>query len=83
MFRTPSLRDVDLTAPYMHDGSIETLEDVVEHYNDGGNSNPYLELSIRALHLSSHETGDLVAFLKSLSGSNWQRDFSLETPGSI
>lgn len=83
MFRTPSLRDVDLTAPYMHDGSIETLEDVVEHYNDGGNPNPYLELSIRTLHLSSQEKGDLVAFLKSLSGSNWQRDFSLETPGSL
>jgi len=83
MFRTPSLRDVDLTAPYMHDGSIETLEAVVEHYNEGGNPNPYLELSLRALHLSSQEKGDLVAFLKSLSGSNWQRDFGLETPGSL
>ena len=83
VFRTPSLRDVDLTAPYMHDGSIETLEDVVEHYDGGGNPNPYLELSLKALHLSSQEKGDLVAFLKSLSGSNWQRDFGLETPGSL
>lgn len=71
-FRTPSLRDVAYTAPYMHDGSLETLEDVLEFYNKGGNPNPYLDPAIRPLDLTDREEEDLVDFLKSLSGTSWQ-----------
>lgn len=70
-FKTPSLRDVEHTAPYMHDGSMGTLEEVLEYYNEGGNANVYLDPSIKQLNLSSEEQADIVAFLNSLSGSNW------------
>lgn len=69
-FRTPSLRDVALTAPYMHDGSLKTLKEVVDFYVGGGNSNPHLDREIRALsHLSKQDREDLVAFLESLTGT--------------
>jgi cytochrome c peroxidase len=67
-FKTPSLRDVALTAPYMHDGSLKTLKDVVDFYAGGGNSNPNLDGDIKPLHLSAQDRADLVAFLKSLTG---------------
>jgi cytochrome c peroxidase len=67
-FKTPTLRNVALTAPYMHDGSLATLEDVVEFYNRGGGKNPHLDASIAPLGLSAEEKKDLVAFLKALSG---------------
>ncbi len=67
-FKTPTLREVARTAPYMHDGSIATLEDVVELYDLGGRFNPGLDPKIRALGLSSPEKADLVAFLRALSG---------------
>ena len=68
-FKVPTLREIDRTAPYMHDGSIATLEDVVEFYDRGANANPHLDREIRPLHLSTGEKAALVAFLKSLSGS--------------
>ena len=71
-FRTPSLRNVALTAPYMHDGSLKTLEDVVEHYNKGGIKNPWLHQDVRPLNLSDQDKKDLVAFLKALDGEGWQ-----------
>lgn len=67
-FKTPSLRNVAESAPYMHDGSLKTLSDVVDFYAGGGNSNPYLDKNIKALDLSEHDRADLVEFLKSLSG---------------
>jgi cytochrome c peroxidase len=66
-FKTPTLRNVTLTAPYMHDGSLASLEDVVEFYNRGGRKNPYLDESIFPLGLTKEEMHDLVAFLKALS----------------
>lgn len=66
-FRTPSLRNVALRPPYMHDGSLTTLEDVVAFYNRGGNPNPNLSPSIHPLYLSDEEQRVLVAFLKALS----------------
>jgi cytochrome c peroxidase len=66
-FRTPSLRNVALTAPYMHDGSLATLEDVVDFYDRGGNPNPNLSPTIRALLLTPPEKDALVAFLKTLT----------------
>ena len=54
-FKTPTLRDVALTAPYMHDGSIPTLEKVIEGYSNGGIKNPYLDDEIRPLNLTAAE----------------------------
>ena len=67
-FRTPSLRNVDLRAPYMHDGSISSLEEVIEFYNDGGSQNPNLDEEIKPLNLNPQEKIDLVEFLSSLTG---------------
>ena len=67
-FKTPTLRNVALSAPYMHDGSLKTLNDVVDFYAGGGNSNPYLDKDIKSLHLSAQDRADLVAFLESLTG---------------
>ncbi len=69
-YKTPSLRNVALTAPYMHDGSIPTLRGVVEFYNRGGVPNPLLDPRIRPLGLSETEIDDLVAFLESLTGND-------------
>ena len=69
-FRTPSLRNVALTAPYMHNGSIYTLRDVIDFYNRGGIPNELLSPLIRPLHLTDSEVEDLVAFLNSLTGGN-------------
>lgn len=65
-FKTPTLRGVALTAPYMHDGSIKTLEEVVDFYNKGGGANANLDAGIRPLKLSPEELRALVAFLKAL-----------------
>jgi cytochrome c peroxidase len=67
-FKTPSLRDLALTAPYMHDGSVDRLEDVVEFYDRGGGANPNLDASIRPLRLSVDQRADLVSFLRALQG---------------
>jgi cytochrome c peroxidase len=66
-FRTPSLRNVDLRPPYMHDGSLATLEEVVAFYNRGGNPNPNLSPSIHPLFLTKEEERLLVVFLKTLT----------------
>lgn len=66
-FKTPILRNVALTAPYMHDGSLATLEQVVEYYDRGGDKNRFLDPAIFPLHLSSREKADLVEFMKSLT----------------
>ena len=67
-FRTPTLRNVELTAPYMHDGSFQTLGDVVGFYNQGGFNNPLLDSLIKPLSLSETEEEELVSFLRSLTG---------------
>jgi cytochrome c peroxidase len=72
-FKTPTLREVEHTAPYMHDGSLKTLEEVVEYYDKGGIQNPRLQPLMVALHLTAQEKQDLVAFLKGLSGEGWQQ----------
>ena len=69
-FKTPTLRNISLTAPYMHDGSLQTLQDVVDFYNNGGIENPLLDPRIKSLQLSESDKQDLVAFLESLTGSN-------------
>ena len=67
-FKTPSLRDVSRTAPYMHDASLATLEDVVAYYDKGGTPNAHLDERIKPLSLTAAERMDLVAFLEALSG---------------
>jgi cytochrome c peroxidase len=62
-FKTPTVRNVSLTAPYMHDGSIATLEEVVEWYAKGGHANQHLSDKIRPLQLSAQDKADLVAFM--------------------
>ena len=67
-FLTPRLRAVALTPPYLHDGSERTLEDVTNLYNRGGIPNPNLDLAMVPLNLSPMEKGDLVEFMKALTG---------------
>jgi cytochrome c peroxidase len=69
-YKTPSLRNVALTAPYMHNGSLATLADVVRFYNHGGRANDGLDPRIRPLGLNEADVADLVAFLESLTGAN-------------
>jgi len=66
-FKTEQLRNVGLTAPYMHDGSLKTLWDVMDHYNKGGETNAYLDGGIEPLNLSESEVNDVVAFLFTLT----------------
>jgi cytochrome c peroxidase len=67
-FKTPTLREIARTAPYMHDGSLATLEDVVEFYSEGGRPNPGLDSGIRPRHFTVEEKRALAAFLQTLSG---------------
>jgi cytochrome c peroxidase len=69
-YKTPTLRNIALTAPYMHDGSIASLDGVVKYYNRGGVNNPNLDPRIRVLGLTAAEMDDLVAFLAALTGDN-------------
>lgn len=66
-FKTPTLRNIALTAPYMHDGSLKTLEEVIEYYDKGGNKNRFIDSKIFPLHLTQQEKADLLAFLQSLT----------------
>ena len=67
-FKTPTLRSITETAPYMHDGAFKTLEEVVEFMDQGGGSNPNLSPLVKPLNLTAEEKSDLVAFLKALTG---------------
>jgi cytochrome c peroxidase len=69
-YKTPTLRNIELTAPYMHNGTFETLKQVVEFYNRGGIVNENLDPLIKPLNLTESEITDLTAFLKSLTGDN-------------
>jgi cytochrome c peroxidase len=72
-FKTPQLRNVARTAPYMHDGSEPTLAAVIDFYNRGGNANPYLDGGMRPLSLTDAEKADLVALLESFTSSDLER----------
>ncbi len=71
-FKTPTLRDIEHTAPYMHDGSLKTLEEVVDYYDKGGTPNKNLDPHVKKRNLSAAEKADLVAFMKALSGTGWR-----------
>jgi cytochrome c peroxidase len=71
-FKTPTLRDISRHPPYMHDGSVPTLEQAVQHYVKGGIANPHLDPKMQKLDLSAQDANDLVAFLKALDGEGFQ-----------
>jgi cytochrome c peroxidase len=73
-FRVPTLRNVALTAPYMHDGSVANLEQVIDHYAGGGRGNPHQDSRVRPLSLTPQERADLVAFLQSLTDHEFVDD---------
>jgi len=88
-FKTPTLRNIAKTAPYMHDGSISTLRDVVVHYNNGGKTNEsdrvndYLSGGIRPLELSDQQIDDLVAFMEALTSPEYENaDTAMATGGA-
>jgi cytochrome c peroxidase len=72
-FRTPSLRNVELTAPYFHDGSMRTLADVVKFYVQGGKANPHRDWDLLPVNMTDDEQNDLIEFLKSLTSTNARR----------
>jgi cytochrome c peroxidase len=77
-FKTSALRNIALTAPYMHDGSLPTLWDVIDHYNKGGIQNPFLDGGMQRLGLEENEIDDLVAFLASLTSSDLKAENQAE-----
>lgn len=79
-FRVPSLRNVALTAPYMHDGSLPTLEAVIDHYRRGGQSHPRQDPRIHPISLSAEEERDLIAFLESLTDEAFLADRRFSPP---
>jgi cytochrome c peroxidase len=91
-FRAPTLRNIELTAPYMHDGSVATLEDVLDHYSAGGrtiesgenagvgSANPYKSEFMVGFTLSEEERADLIAFLQSLTDTSFTTDPRFSNP---
>jgi cytochrome c peroxidase len=79
-FKTPALRDVTRHPPYMHDGSVATLREVVALYNRGGTKNPHLDVKLEPLGLSDAEIDALVAFLGSLEGEGYHDTAPEEFP---
>jgi cytochrome c peroxidase len=78
-FKTPNIRNVLVTGPYFHDGSQETLWDVVDHYNKGaGLQDPYLDQDIQPLALTENDIDDLVAFMASLTSPNYKEQGAAE-----
>lgn len=79
-FRVPTLRNIALTAPYMHDGSLPDLESVLDHYVQGGHRNPHKDLRVRAFVLAGAERADLLAFLASLTDREFVRNPQFSAP---
>jgi cytochrome c peroxidase len=72
-FRTPTLRNVELTAPYFHDGSAATLKDVLTFYSKGGIDNPGRDWELQSIELTEQELSDLIEFLKALTSDEFRR----------
>lgn len=79
-FKTPTLRNLASTFPYMHDGSQKTLKEVVEFYNQGGEKNPWLSTKVKVLNLTDAEKNDLIAFMGALNGDPAAVDEPSEFP---
>jgi len=81
-FKTPTLRDIELTGPYMHNGSQKTLLDVVKFYGRGGELNSNLDERMRPLNLTDQETNDVVEFLRALTSDDVLRETQSAKPQS-
>lgn len=79
-FKSPSLRNVDVAGPYMHDGRFDTLDAVLEHYSTGGKKHPNKDVRIQALHFTNSEKAALIAFLKTLTDRNFLEDPKFSDP---
>jgi cytochrome c peroxidase len=79
-FKTPTLREIANTGPYMHDGRFQTLEEVVDFYDKGGIENKNLDKTMKKLNLTAEEKKDLVAFLRALSGEGWRIEEPTQFP---
>ena len=81
-FKSPSLRNVEVTGPYMHDGRFATLDAVLDHYSSGGKNHPIKDVRVQPLHLTSSEKAALVAFLKTLTDPHFLSDPRFSDPFS-
>lgn len=79
-FKTPTLRNVAVTAPYMHDGRFATLEEVLNHYNAGGQGHANSDALMRPLNLTDQEKQDLIEFLRGLTDEQFLNDSTLSNP---
>ncbi len=79
-FRVPTLRNIELTAPYMHDGRFATLEEVIDHYGRGGHAVENEDTNILPFHLSEREKQDLIAFLKTLTDTSFVQNPAFQNP---
>jgi cytochrome c peroxidase len=79
-FKSPSLRNVERTAPYMHDGRFDTLEQVIDHYSKGVKPHPNLDPRMRPLNFTGAEKAALIAFLKTLTDHNFLSDPKFSDP---
>lgn len=80
LFKVPTLRNIEFTAPYMHDGRFETLEEVLDHYSTGGHFQPNKDPLVYGLNLTSKEKEDLLAFLKTLSDTTFLKNPAFSNP---
>ncbi|MEM0991833.1 MAG: cytochrome c peroxidase [Bacteroidota bacterium] len=79
-FKVPTLRNIELTAPYMHDGRFETLEEVLEHYSSGGHFADNLDANIRPFEMSERDKNDLIAFMKMLTDTSFVNNEAFQSP---
>ena len=79
-FRSPTLRNVTASAPYMHDGRFETIEEVIEHYNSGGHPSINKDVLITPLGLTEEHKAQLLAFIKTLDDPDFVNDPELQSP---
>ena len=84
-FKTPTLRNVALTAPYMHDGRFQTLEEVIDHYDSGGHPSPtidaFMKFTTGGLQLTAQNKQQLLAFLNTLTDTEFINDPDFQDPG--
>ena len=80
LFRPPSLRNIALTAPYMHDGRFETLEEVIDHYRSGGHPSPNISSNIQSFTLSDEDRDNLIAFLHTLTDTSFINNPAFQNP---
>lgn len=79
-FRVPTLRNIELTGPYMHDGRFKTLEEVLDHYSQGGHGTENEDVNIRPFPLSERDKQDLIAFLRTLTDTTFTRNPAFQNP---